>query len=44
MKLVLAWSRLIEDFVAGPRLVVLLFALLTEHMPDVVAVLSLKFI
>jgi hypothetical protein len=44
MKLVLLGCCLTENFVAAPRLVVLLLSLLTEHVADVIPVLLLEFV
>ncbi len=44
MELILSGSRLIEHLVAAPGLVVLLLALLAEHVADVVAVALLKLV
>ena len=44
MKLVLLGCCLTENFVAAPRLVVLLLSLLTEHVADVVPVLLLELL
>jgi hypothetical protein len=44
MKLVLLGSCLTEDFVAAPRLVVLLLSLLPEHVADVIPVLLLELV
>ena len=44
VEFLLTRGGLVEDFVAGPGLVVLLFALLTEHVADVVAVALLELV
>jgi hypothetical protein len=44
MELFLPGGCLVEDFVAGPGLVVLFLTFLTEHMADVIAVALLELV
>jgi hypothetical protein len=44
MELIGPWGSLGDDLVTAPGFVVLLLTLFTEHVPNVVAILFLKFV